>query len=127
MDSSAIVSPSTWRVKKFKDISGVSGIDSILDGRAAVLADFDNDGDLDVFLTTIQGEGHLLFRNNVGQNNNFVRIALEGTASGKDAFGTVVSFENLTRGADAGEVGWKWIFGPARSAPALWLGPRGAG
>ena len=36
---------------RFKDISGVSGIDSVLDGRAAVLADFDNDGDLDVFLT----------------------------------------------------------------------------
>ena len=75
---------------RFKDISGVSGIDSILDGRAAVLADFDNDGDLDVFLTTIQGEGHLLFRNNVGQRNEFLRIALEGTRSGKDAFGTIV-------------------------------------
>lgn len=75
---------------RFKDISGVSGIDSVLDGRSAVLADFDNDGDLDVFLTTIQGEGHLLFRNNVGQRNKFLRIALEGTRSGKDAFGAIV-------------------------------------
>lgn len=74
----------------FKDISGVSGLDSILDGRALVLADFDNDGDLDVFLTTIQGQGHQLFRNNVGQENSFVRVILEGTASGRDAFGAVV-------------------------------------
>lgn len=76
--------------RKFKDISGVSGIDSISDGRAVVLADFDNDGDLDVFLTTIQDQAHLLFRNNVGQNNRYLRIALQGTDSGKDAFGAVV-------------------------------------
>lgn len=76
--------------QRFKDISGVSGIDSIADGRAAVLADFDNDGDLDVFVTTIQGQGHLLFRNNVGHDNNFIRITLEGKSSGKDAFGAVV-------------------------------------
>ena len=59
--------------KTFTDISGVSGIDSITDGRAGVFADFDNDGDLDVFSTTIQNQVHLLFRNNVGQNNNYVR------------------------------------------------------
>ncbi len=77
--------------KKFTDISGVSGIDSITDGRAGVFADFDNDGDLDVFSTTIQNQAHLLFRNNVGQDNNFLRIALEGDKqTGLDAFGTVV-------------------------------------
>jgi thiol-disulfide isomerase/thioredoxin len=77
--------------KKFKDISGVSGIDSITDGRAGVFADFDNDGDLDVFMTTIQGEAHLLFRNNVGQANNFLRVSLEGGKDiGPDAFGSVV-------------------------------------
>jgi thiol-disulfide isomerase/thioredoxin len=76
--------------KKFVDISGVSGIDSITDGRAGVFADFDNDGDLDVFSTTIQNQAHLLFRNNVGQDNNFLRIALEGERSGLDAFGAVV-------------------------------------
>src|SRR5688572_20630621 len=77
--------------KKFTDISGVSGIDSITDGRAGVFADFDNDGDLDVFSTTIQNQAHLLFRNNVGEDNNHVRIILEG-GSGipRDAFGSVV-------------------------------------
>ncbi|MGH9504569.1 MAG: redoxin family protein [Terriglobales bacterium] len=77
--------------KKFTDISGVSGIDSISDGRAAVFADFDNDGDEDVFLTTIQGSGHLLFRNNVGQDNHWLRIILEGgKETGRDAYGAVV-------------------------------------
>ena len=77
--------------KKFTDISGVSGIDSITDGRAGVFADFDNDGDLDVFSTTIQNEAHLLFRNNVGQDNKFLRVILEGgAATGRDAFGSVV-------------------------------------
>jgi len=77
--------------KKFLDISGVSGIDSITDGRSGVFADFDNDGDLDVFMTTIQNESHLLFRNNIGQENNFLRIDLDGGSDvGRDAFGTVV-------------------------------------
>lgn len=77
--------------KKFTDISGVSGIDSITDGRAGVFADFDNDGDLDVFLTTIQNQAHLLFRNNVGQDNNFLKIVLEGDEkTGRDAFGAIV-------------------------------------
>jgi thiol-disulfide isomerase/thioredoxin len=56
-----------------------------------VFADFDNDGDEDVFLTTIQGPGHLLFRNNVGQDNHWLRIMLEGgKETGRDAYGSVV-------------------------------------
>ncbi len=77
--------------KKYQDISGVSGIDSISDGRAAVFADFDNDGDYDVFMTTIQGQSHMLFRNNVGQNNKWLRVSLEGGKDlGRDAYGSVV-------------------------------------
>jgi thiol-disulfide isomerase/thioredoxin len=78
--------------KKFMDVSGVSGIDSITDGRGGVFADFDNDGDQDVFSTTIQNQSHLLFRNNVGQENNFLRVELEGNGKdvSRDAFGAVV-------------------------------------
>ena len=54
-----------------------------------MFADFDNDGDLDVFSTTIQNQSHLLFRNNVGQDNNFLRVELEGGGKdvSRDAFG----------------------------------------
>lgn len=77
--------------RRFLDISGCSGIDSLSDGRAAVFADFDSDGDTDVFVTTLQGEAHLLFRNNVGAANGFLRLALEGApGSPRDAFGAVV-------------------------------------
>jgi thiol-disulfide isomerase/thioredoxin len=77
--------------RKFLDISGVSGIDSITDGRAGVFADFDNDGDLDIFETTLQGPAHLLFRNNVGSANRHLRVSVLGDAeTGRDAFGAVV-------------------------------------
>lgn len=116
--------------KKFKEISGVSGIDSITDGRAAVFADFDNDGDLDVFLRTIQGRAALLFRNNVGQDNNFLRVTLEGTKSGRDSFGAVVrvktSAGTLTK-IKAGGAGYlsqhdpRLLFGLGKDARAEWI------
>jgi thiol-disulfide isomerase/thioredoxin len=117
--------------KKFMDISGVSGIDSITDGRAGVFADFDNDGDLDVFSTTIQGQAHLLFRNNVGQENNWLRIALEGNAkTGRDAFSAVVRVKTsqgtLTKIKDGGS-GFisqhdpRLLFGLGRDASAEWI------
>lgn len=81
----------TWnRGDGFLDISGVSGVDSISDGRGASFADLDNDGDLDIFLTAEQGEAHFLFRNDVGNERNWLRVELVGTTSGKDAFGSVV-------------------------------------
>jgi thiol-disulfide isomerase/thioredoxin len=76
---------------RFVDISGVSGLDSVADNRAGVIADFDNDGDLDVFSTTIQGQAHLLFRNNVGQDRPWLRVVLEGDGTiNREAIGSVV-------------------------------------
>jgi thiol-disulfide isomerase/thioredoxin len=115
---------------RFKDISGVSGLDSLLDGRAAVTADLDNDGDQDVFVTNLQGEGHLLFRNNVGQNNHFIRIAVEGKASGRDAFGAIVRLKTaegiLTRVKSGGN-GFlaqhdpRLLFGLGQAEEAEWI------
>lgn len=76
--------------RNYLDISGVSGVDSISDGRGSVFADLDNDGDLDIFLVTAQREAHYLFRNNVGERNGWLRVEVEGTTFGRDAFGTVV-------------------------------------
>lgn len=117
--------------KRFLDISGVSGLDSLTDGRAAVFADFDNDGDLDVFMTTIQGAAHLLFRNNVGQANNSLRILLQGgPRSGREAFGAVVRVRTsagiLTK-IKAGGSGFvsqhdpRLLFGLGTDAGAEWI------
>jgi len=84
----------SWNLDRgFVDISGVSGVDSISDGRGAAVADFDNDGDSDIFLVAEQGEAHFLFRNNVGNQRNWLRIELVGDAAGRDAFGAVVRLE----------------------------------
>ena len=75
---------------RFLDISGISGVDSLSDGRGSVFADFDNDGDTDIFLTTVQREAHFLFRNNLGSESGFLRVELQGASQGRDAFGAVV-------------------------------------
>ena len=77
----------------YLDISGVSGLDSITDGRGLAFGDLDNDGDLDVVVTPVQEVARLVFRNNVGQHSAFVRVAVKGTQSASDAFGTVLRLE----------------------------------
>jgi len=74
----------------YVNISGASGADSVSDGRGTVFADFDNDGDTDIFLRAMHGEAHYLFRNNIGADNSSIRITLEGTKSGRDAWGAEV-------------------------------------
>ena len=64
---------------RFIDVSGISGADSISDGRGTVYADFDNDGDADIFLTAMQRKAHPLFRNNIGADSNYLRVELVGT------------------------------------------------
>ena len=78
------------RGEHFVDISGLSGVDAVSDGRGAAYADFDNDGDSDIFLTSLQGQAHHLFRNDVGQRRGFLRVTLIGRDSGHDAYGAQV-------------------------------------
>src|SRR5437870_4932104 len=57
-------------------------------GRAAAYGDFDNDGDLDIVMTTNGGPAVLL--RNDGGSNHSLRVSLEGTRSNRDGFGAVV-------------------------------------
>ncbi len=58
-------------------------------GRGAAYADIDNDGDLDLLVTTNGGPA-LLFRNDGGTNHS-LRIKLNGTKSNRDGIGAVVT------------------------------------
>ncbi len=56
--------------------------------RAAAYADIDNDGDLDVLVTTNAGPAYLF--HNEGGTNHSLRIKLAGTKSNRDGIGAVV-------------------------------------
>jgi hypothetical protein len=58
-------------------------------GRGAAFGDFDNDGDLDVLLTTNGGPA-FLYRNDQLSGNHWIRFLLQGTKSNRDGIGAVV-------------------------------------
>jgi hypothetical protein len=86
--------------KKFEEITSKvgSGFNRPIVGRGAAYADFDNDGDLDLLITTNNGPAYL-FRNDGGNQNNFLRVKAVGTASNRDAIGAKVSVK-LASGAE---------------------------
>ncbi len=56
--------------------------------RGAAYGDFDNDGDIDLLVTTNQGPAYL-YRNDVTNGNRRLRLRLRGTKSNRDAIGAV--------------------------------------
>jgi enediyne biosynthesis protein E4 len=58
-------------------------------GRAACVGDYDNDGDLDIFIVNLNSRAVFL-RNNKGNQNNWLVLDLEGTASNRDGIGARV-------------------------------------
>ncbi|MGO8795972.1 MAG: CRTAC1 family protein [Candidatus Sulfotelmatobacter sp.] len=59
-------------------------------GRGAAYADFDNDGDLDLIITTNNGPARLL-RNDNGNQNDMLRVKTIGTRSNRDGIGAKVT------------------------------------
>jgi hypothetical protein len=57
--------------------------------RGLAYGDFDNDGDVDLLLTTNQGPA-LLYRNDVLNGNRSLRLRVNGTKSNRDGIGTVI-------------------------------------
>lgn len=59
-------------------------------GRGAAYLDFDNDGDLDLVVTTSNGPAKLL-RNDNGNQNDMLRVKTVGTLSNRDGIGAKVT------------------------------------
>ncbi len=76
---------------RFRDMSKSLGGDlqRHFVSRGAAVADFDNDGDLDVLVSN-NGEGAQLLRNDGGNRNHWLRIHLVGTESNRDGVGARV-------------------------------------
>ena len=75
----------------FRDVEAQAGggFEQPRVGRGLAVADIDNDGDLDILLTTNNGPA-VLFRNDRQSANQSVRFKLTGTVSNRDAIGATV-------------------------------------
>src|SRR5207253_9479462 len=80
----------------FHDVAPGAGVDSLLDGRGVALADFDNDGAMDILVTN-QNQSPLLYHNLVGRKNNWIEIKLTGTNGNRDAVGARVKIISFGR------------------------------
>jgi hypothetical protein len=77
---------------KFEDVTNRMGgaLRRPMVARGAAYADIDNDGDLDLLVTTNEGAVHL-FRNDNGNKNDMLRVKLVGTRSNRDGIGAKVA------------------------------------
>jgi enediyne biosynthesis protein E4 len=82
---------------KFEDASLKTGsaLRQPMVARGAAYLDFDNDGDLDLVITTNNGPARLL-RNDNGNRNDMLRLKLIGTRSNRDAIGAKVTLTTST-------------------------------
>ena len=75
----------------FSDISAVSGMDFVEDGRSFALADFDHDGRLEVVLKNRNGPQVRLLKNMIQDLPPSISFLLRGVKSNRDAIGAIVT------------------------------------
>ena len=92
------------RAGGFANVSAVTGLDFSDDGRALGVTDWDQDGDLDIWLFSRTGPRLRLMRNETvaeeaREQPNFVAFRLQGTASNRDGIGARIEVELAGRSA----------------------------
>jgi hypothetical protein len=76
-------------------MGGEAGVQKALAGRGVAFGDFDDDGDVDVFVASMNGRP-ALYRNETATSRHWIGLRLVGRESARDALGakiTVVSGE----------------------------------
>jgi len=92
---------------KFRDVSGITGLDLPDDGRAAAFTDWDGDGDLDLWVSNRGAPAVRFFQNDNPSGRRSLTIKLVGATCNRDAVGAraVLHFEkepSQTRSVTAG-------------------------
>jgi len=87
-------------IPRFSDTALAHGAIRAGDARGIAVADFDNDGDLDVVVNHNPGDNDLVerrkaafLRNRIGERRSWLAVELRGTRSNRDAVGARVTLE----------------------------------
>ncbi len=82
----------------FSDVSEISGITGLRThvGRGATFGDYDNDGDVDIFVVNNHAPPTLL-RNDGGNRNGWLHVELIGTDNNRNAIGAKVQLKTADR------------------------------
>jgi hypothetical protein len=109
----------------WKDVSDSAGpaFGQLLAGRGLALGDFDNDGAVDVLVTTNDGPP-LLLRNNAGRDHHWLGLRLIGTRSNIDAIGAKVTWKSGDLLRHRSKVGGGSYLSSSDPRIVLGLGPR---
>lgn len=80
----------------FTDVSGITGITALPTrvGRGAAFGDYDNDGDVDIFIVNNHAQPALL-RNDGGNRNNWLHVELIGTNANRNAVGAKIQVKTM--------------------------------
>lgn len=108
------------RGERFACVSGISGLDFDDDGRAVGLTDWDQDGDVDMWLVNRSAPRVRVMRNDTPRQGRSVTLRLQGTSSNRDAIGARVEvhcaedgsqryFKSLRAGDGFLSQGSKWL------------------
>ncbi|MDZ4655970.1 MAG: CRTAC1 family protein [Bythopirellula sp.] len=74
----------------FTDVSNASGITDTEQGRGLIHLDYDEDGDLDLVVIN-NTAAPILYRNDGGNDNHYLRIKPQGTVSNRDGIGAWIT------------------------------------
>ena len=82
----------------FSDVSEISGITGLPTrvGRGATFGDYDNDGDIDIFVVNNHAPPTLL-RNDGGNRNRWLHVELIGTDGNRNAIGAKIQLKTADR------------------------------
>jgi thiol-disulfide isomerase/thioredoxin len=80
----------------FATVSSVAGFDYLDDARGMALADWDSDGDVDIFTSNRTAPRLRFLRNELPQSNHFLAVHLEGRSCNRDAIGARVEVVDRT-------------------------------
>ena len=76
----------------FTDVTAMAGFGDPGVGRGAAVADYDNDGDLDFYVVNADGQ-NILYRNEIGNRNNWIKLRFQGTSSNRGGVGVRVRLD----------------------------------